>query len=400
MNLIESILADAAAVTAIRRDIHAHPELCFEEQRTSDLIAKTLTAWGIPIHRGLGKTGVVAILKAGTSDRAVGLRADIDALPMTERNTFAHASQHHGRMHACGHDGHTAMLLAAAKYLSKHRNYDGTVYLIFQPAEEGGGGAREMIKDGIFDLFPMEAVFGAHNWPGKPVGQFALRSGPVMASSNEFKITIHGKGAHAAMPHNGIDPVPVACQLVQALQTIISRNKKPTDAGVISVTMIHTGEATNVIPDSCEISGTVRTFTLDVLDLIEKRMREITEHTCAAFETSCEFEFVRNYPPTINHAAETAFVQGVLSELVGAANVSEFEPTMGAEDFSFFLQEKPGCYFLVANGDGSHREGGHGIGPCMLHNPSYDFNDDLIPLGGTVWVRLAEKWLATPRVAG
>ncbi|HEY5307201.1 MAG TPA: amidohydrolase, partial [Casimicrobiaceae bacterium] len=229
MNLIESILADAAAVTTIRRDIHAHPELCFEEQRTSDLIAKTLTEWGIPIHRGLGKTGVVAILKAGTSDRAVGLRADIDALPMTERNTFAHASQYQGRMHACGHDGHTAMLLAAAKYLSKHRNYDGTVYLIIQPAEEGGGGAREMIKDGIFKLFPMEAVFGAHNWPGRPVGNFALRSGPVMASSNEFKITIRGKGAHAAMPNNGIDPVPVACQLVQAFQTIISRNKKPTD---------------------------------------------------------------------------------------------------------------------------------------------------------------------------
>ncbi|MGB2815778.1 MAG: M20 aminoacylase family protein [Burkholderiaceae bacterium] len=397
MQLIESILADAAAIATVRRDIHAHPELCFEEQRTSDLIAKALTDWGIPIHRGLGKTGVVAILKSGTSDRAVGLRADIDALPMTERNTFAHASRHHGKMHACGHDGHTAMLLAAAKYLAKQRNYDGTVYLVFQPAEEGGGGAREMIKDGLFTRFPMEAIFGAHNWPGQPVGQFALRSGPCMASSNEFRITIRGKGAHAAMPHNSIDPVTTACQMVQAFQTIVTRNKRPIDAGVISVTMIHTGEATNVIPDSCEIQGTVRTFTLEVLDLIERRMREVAQHTCAAFDANCEFEFVRNYPPTINHAAETDFARGVLSALVGDANVTEFEPTMGAEDFSYFLLEKPGCYFMIANGDGSHRDGGHGLGPCMLHNPSYDFNDDLIPLGATMWVRLAEAWLAAPR---
>ncbi len=281
--------------------------------------------------------------------------------------------------------------------MSKHRNYDGTVYLVFQPAEEGGGGAREMIKDGLFEQFPMEAIFGAHNWPGMGVGQFALKNGPAFASSNEFKITIHGKGSHAAMPHNGIDPVPVACQMVQAFQTIITRNKRPIDAGVISVTMIHTGEATNVVPDSCVIEGTVRTFTLEVLDLIERRMKSVAENTCAAFEASCEFEFVRNYPPTINHPDETAFVRKVMAELVGPENVQEFEPTMGAEDFSFFLQAKPGCYFLIGNGDGSHREGGHGMGPCMLHNPSYDFNDDLIPLGATLWVNLAEKWLAAPR---
>ncbi|KQU67129.1 MULTISPECIES: M20 aminoacylase family protein [unclassified Rhizobacter] len=396
MQLIESILADAAAVTAIRRDIHAHPELCFEETRTADVIAKALTDWGIPIHRGLGTTGVVGIVKgtAGTSDRAVGLRADIDALPMTEKNTFAHASTHAGKMHACGHDGHTAMLLAAAKHLSKNRNFDGTVYLIFQPAEEGGGGAREMIKDGIFDKFPMEAVFGAHNWPGMQVGQFALKSGPCFASSNEFRIVIRGKGSHAAMPHNGIDPVPIACQLVQGFQTIITRNKRPIDAGVISVTMIHAGEATNVVPDSVEIQGTVRTFTLEVLDLIEKRMKEVAENLCAAFDAGCEFEFTRNYPPTINHPAETEFVRSVMADVVGPDNVQEFEPTMGAEDFSYFLLEKPGCYFLIGNGDGSHRIGGHGMGPCMLHNPSYDFNDDLIPLGATLWVRLAEQWLA------
>jgi amidohydrolase len=396
MKLIDSILADAPSIATLRRDIHAHPELCFQEERTADVIAKALTDWGIPIHRGLGKTGVVAIIKNGTSDRAVGLRADIDALPMTEHNKFAHASTYAGKMHACGHDGHTAMLLAAAKHLSKHRNFDGTVYLVFQPAEEGGGGAREMIKDGLFTLFPMEAMFGAHNWPGMAAGQFAVKSGPVFASSNEFKITLRGKGAHAAMPHNGIDPIPAACQMVQAFQSIISRNKRPIDAGVISVTMIHTGEATNVIPDSCEIQGTVRTFTLEVLDMIERRMQQVAQATAEAFEVTCEFEFKRNYPPTINHAPETAFVQQTLAEMVGAANVQDFEPTMGAEDFSFFLQEKPGCYFLIGNGDGTHREGGHGLGPCMLHNPSYDFNDELIPLGGTMWVRMAEAWLNAP----
>ena len=395
MQLIESILADSAAVAAIRRDLHAHPELRFEENRTADVIAKALGEWGIEVHRGLGKTGVVGIVKNGNSPRAVGLRADIDALPITERNSFAHASRHPGKMHACGHDGHTAMLLAAAKHLARHRHFDGTVYLIFQPAEEGGGGAREMIKDGLFERFPMEAVFGAHNWPGMKVGQFAVKSGPVFASSNEFKITIHGKGAHGAMPHLGIDPVPVACQMVQAFQTIITRNMRPIDTGVISVTMIHTGEATNVVPESCVLEGTVRSFTTEVLDLIERRMKTVADATCAAFEASCEFEFTRNYPPTINHAAETEFAKSVMAEVVGSENVLEFEPTMGAEDFSYFLQARPGCYFVIGNGDGAHRAGGHGLGPCMLHNPSYDFNDDLIPLGATLWVRLAERWLAS-----
>jgi hippurate hydrolase len=397
MRLIESILADAAVIAAMRRDIHAHPELCFEERRTADVIAKALSEWGIPIHRGLGTTGVVGIVKNGSSSRAVGLRADIDALPMTEHNAFAHASTHKGKMHACGHDGHTAMLLAAARHFATHRNFDGTVYLVFQPAEEGGGGAREMIKDGLFERFPMEAMFGAHNWPGMAVGQFAVKSGPAFASSNEFRITLRGKGSHAAMPHLGLDPVPVACQMVQAFQNIVSRNKRPIDAGVISVTMIHAGEATNVVPESCELQGTVRTFTLDVLDLIERRMKEVAEHTCAAFGVGCEFEFVRNYPPTINHPAETEFARKVLADVVGAENVLDFEPTMGAEDFSYFLLQKPGCYFLIGNGDGAHRASGHGMGPCMLHNPSYDFNDDLIPLGATAWVQIAERWLAEPR---
>ena len=397
MNLLEPILADAAEIVSIRRDLHAHPELCFNEHRTADVVAKALTDWGIPIHRGLGKTGVVGIVKSGQSDRAVGLRADMDALPMTEHNGFAHASKYLGRMHACGHDGHTAMLLAAAKHLARHRNFDGTVYLVFQPAEEGGGGAREMIRDGLFEKFPMQAIFGAHNWPGLPVGQVGVGAGGVMASSNEFEVTIRGKGSHAAMPHLGVDPVPVAAQLIMAWQTIVTRNRRPIDPGVISVTMVEAGEALNVVPDSARLRGTVRTFSFETLDLIERRMREVAEHTCAAFDARCEFQFTRNYPPTLNHKAETEFVREVLADVVGPQGVVPIEPSMGAEDFSFFLQAVPGCYFHIGNGDGAHRAGGHGMGPCMLHNPSYDFNDDLIPLGATAWVRIAERWLAAPR---
>jgi amidohydrolase len=396
MKLIESILAQAPTMAAIRRDLHAHPELCFEEVRTADIVATKLTEWGIPIHRGMGTTGVVGIVHGrdgGACGRGIGLRADMDALPMQEFNTFAHASQHAGKMHACGHDGHTAMLLAAAQHLAKHRDFDGTVYLIFQPAEEGGGGAREMIKDGLFDKFAMEAVFGMHNWPGMPAGSFAVSPGPVMASSNEFKITIRGKGSHAALPHNGTDPVPIACQLVQAFQTIITRNKKPVDAGVISVTMIHAGEATNVVPDYCVLEGTVRTFSIEVLDMIEQRMRELSEGICAAFGARCEFVFDRNYPPTINSAAEAAFAREVMAGIVGSDKVLTQEPTMGAEDFSYMLQAKPGAYCFIANGDGQHREIGHGGGPCTLHNPSYDFNDELIPLGATYWVELVQRWL-------
>jgi hippurate hydrolase len=394
MQLIESILADAEQIRAVRRDIHAHPELSFEEHRTSDLIAQQLQAWGIPIERGLGKTGLVGIVSNGSSKRGLGLRADMDALPITEHNQFAHKSQNPGRMHACGHDGHTAMLLAAAKHLSQQRNFDGTVYLIFQPAEEAGGGAREMIRDGLFDRFPMEAIFGAHNWPGMKAGQFAIKSGPSFASSSDFAITIRGKGSHAAMPHLGLDPVPVACQIVQAFQTVISRNCRPIDAGVISVTKIHAGEATNVTPVECVMQGTVRAFTNDVLDLIERRMKTISESTCAAFDVQCDFHFGRHYPPVINHPAETEYVRAVMADLVGPDNVLEFEPTMGAEDFSYYLQAKPGAYLLIGNGDGAHREAGHAEGPCMLHNPSYDFNDELIPLGASLWVKLAERWLA------
>ena len=394
--VLPDLLDQAVGIQALRRDIHAHPELCFEEFRTSDLVARQLADWGIEVHRGLAQTGVVGVILGRPGPRAIGLRADMDALSLTEHNSFEHASQHPGKMHACGHDGHVAMLLAAAQHLAQHRDFEGTVVLIFQPAEEGGGGAREMMRDGLFDQFPMDAVFGMHNWPGLGVGQFAIKSGPCFASSNEFTITIRGKGCHAAMPHLGIDPVPVACQLVQGFQTILTRDLRPVETGVISVTMIEAGQATNIIPDTVTIQGTVRTFTTDALDLIESRMGEMSEQLCAAFGATAEFEFERNYPPTINHPKETAFVREVMAEVAGSDNVLAFEPTMGAEDFSYLLQGKPGAYFLIGNGDGAHREGGHGLGPCMLHNPSYDFNDQLIPLGATLWVRLAKRWLAQP----
>ncbi|WP_370680844.1 M20 aminoacylase family protein [Comamonas sp. GB3 AK4-5] len=404
MSLTEFLAEQAPQITALRRDLHAHPELCFEERRTADVVAAKLTEWGIPIHRGLGKTGVVGIVHGrdggedgGSKGRAIGLRADMDALPMQEFNTFPHASRHAGKMHACGHDGHTAMLLAAAQYLAAHRDsFEGTVYLIFQPAEEGGGGAREMIQDGLFTLFPMQAVFGMHNWPGMQAGTMAVGPGPAMASSNEFKIVVRGKGGHAAMPHMVLDPVPVAAQLITAFQTIVSRNVKPIEAGVVSVTMVHAGEATNVVPDSVELQGTVRTFTLEVLDLIERRMEELARGLCAAHGMQCEFEFVRNYPPTINSAPEAEFARRVMAQVVGEAHALPQEPSMGAEDFAFMLLEKPGAYCFIANGDGDHRAMGHGGGPCNLHNPSYDFNDSLIPRGAAFWVLLAQQWLAQP----
>lgn len=381
------LASQATFLTNLRRDIHAHPELGFQEHRTSELIAQTLSAWGIPVHRGLGGTGLVGVIQGREGRGSIGLRADMDALPMAERNTFAHASVHAGRMHACGHDGHITMLLAAAKYMAAHRTFDGTVYLIFQPAEEGGaGGARRMIEEGLFKQFPMDAIFGVHNWPGLPAGKFAVQSGPVFASSNEFEITIRGKGAHAAMPHNGIDPIPIGCEMVHMFQTIITRNKRPLDAAVISVTVIKAGEAVNVIPDTCLLRGTVRAFSNDVLDLIEGRMRQISESVCAAYGSTCEFNFHRRYPPTTNHESEARFVRDALIEFAGQENVAEFEPTMAAEDFSFYLLERPGCYFVIGNGTGN-----------SLHNPSYDFNDDLITSGGAMWVRLAEAWFSRAR---
>ena len=394
MKLVEPIIAFQSELQLIRRDLHAHPELCYEEQRTSDVVAARLTDWGIPVVRGLGITGVVGVLKRGTSSRAIGLRADMDALPMQEVNSFAHASVHPGKMHACGHDGHTAMLLGAAHHLAVNGNFDGTVYLIFQPAEEGGAGARRMIEDGLFERFPMEAVYGMHNWPGMDEGSFGVVAGPMMASSNEFKVVVRGKGAHAAQPHKGVDPVMLAVQIAQGWQTIISREKSPLDTAVLSITQIHGGSATNVIPDEAVMIGTVRTFTTKVLDLIEERMAEIATHTAAAHRATVDFTFKRNYPPLVNHPEQTAIAVEAMKAVAGADRVDDnVEPTMGAEDFAFMLQAKPGCYVFIGNGEGRHRDGGHGLGPCQLHNGSYDFNDNLLPIGASYWVRLAEMSL-------
>lgn len=398
MKLVEPIIKWQAEIAAIRRDIHAHPELAYNESRTADLVAKQLESWGIEVHRGLGTTGVVGTIFGKTKNgRSIGLRADMDALPMQELNTFEHASKNPGKMHACGHDGHTAMLLGAARYLAQHRDFDGAIYVIFQPAEEVPGGAKKMIDDGLFTLFPMEAVFGMHNWPGMKVGTFGVTAGPMMGSANVFGITIEGKGAHAAMPHLGIDPVMAAVQLAQSLQTVITRNRNPLDPAVLSLTQLHAGSADNVIPNTAELRGTVRTFSEETLDLIEKRMREVTQFTCQAFNCKATFEFERRCPPTINHVNETAFCVDILKDIVGEENINQaVSPTMGAEDFAFMLKEKPGCYMFIGNGQGDHRQSGHGLGPCTLHNGSYDFNDELIPLGVSYWIELARRWLAQP----
>ena len=389
-------------IAALRREIHAHPELGFEEARTSDLVAAKLKQWGVPIHLGMAKTAVIGVVQGrdgGASGRAIGLRADMDALPVQEQNTFAHASQHPGVMHACGHDGHTAMLLAAAQQLAAtpqaERPFDGTVYLIFQPAEEGRGGAVAMVEEGLFTRFPMQAVFGMHNWPGIPVGAMAASPGPVMAGGATFKITLRGKGAHAAMPHLGVDPMVVACHLVPALQTIVSRNKRPIDTAVLSVTLMNGGEATNVIPDTCTIEGTVRAFSVEMFDLVERRMRTLAEHISAAFDAQAEVEFLRRVGPVINHSRETLMARQVIEAIVGKANTWVQEPAMPSEDFAFMLDVKEGCYVFIGNGEGAHRESGHGEGPCMLHNPSYDFNDALIPIGAAYWQGLVQACLGT-----
>jgi hippurate hydrolase len=396
MKIQPEFIDQQTLIQSIRRDIHAHPELKFQEYRTAELVVKQLTNWGIKTHTGLANTGVVGIIEGNLGrGKSIGLRADMDALPIHEKNTFAHASTHQGTMHACGHDGHTAMLLGAAHYFSTHNNFKGTIYLIFQPAEEGGGGARQMMQEGLFSLFPCDAVFGLHNWPGMPEGQFGVISGPMMASSNEFKVSIRGKGAHAALPQNGADPILAVTQLASALQSIITRNKSPIDAAVLSITQIHGGFTTNVIPDDAWLGGTVRTFSNSTLDLIETRLTEISHGVAQTFNCQAEVNFERNYPPLINHPEETAFAVKVVEETFGKEYMNQsIQPTMGSEDFAFMLEKVPGCYIFLGNGDGNHRLSGHGLGPCDLHNPSYDFNDRLLPIGSNYWVQLAKQFLA------
>lgn len=387
MQLLEAVKTQHAGLTLLRRDIHAHPELAFKEHRTAELVASRLEAAGIETHRGIGRTGVVGVIRNGTSSKAIGLRADMDALPMQERNDFAHQSRHDGCMHACGHDGHTTMLLGAAEHLARHRDFDGTVVFIFQPAEEGGGGGREMIEDGLLTRFPIDSVYGLHNWPGLPVGSFAVHSGPVMASADRFDIDVLGHGAHAAMPHLGNDPVPAAAAIVQALQTVVSRTIDPLDSAVLSVTMMQAGEAYNVIPDRAKLTGTVRALSPEVRTLVEDTMRRICGGIGMAFGVQATMTYTRGYPPSINTAEEAAVCSDVARGVVGTAAVrSDLKPSMGAEDFAYFLQERPGAYVWLGNGPG---EGG-----CMLHNPNYDFNDDVIPVGVTYWVRLVERLLS------
>jgi amidohydrolase len=387
MKLVEDILARQSRFVALRRDLHAHPELAFEERRTADLVARSLEAAGIEVHRGLATTGVVGVLRNGSSSRAIGLRADMDALPMHEQNAFPHHSRFAGRMHACGHDGHTAMLLAAAEYLAASHEFDGTVYFIFQPAEETVGGARVMIEEGLFERFPMQAVYGMHNWPGLPAGQFAVHAGPVMACSDQFDILIRGHGAHAAFPHQGRDPTVAGAALVQALQTIVSRNLEPQDAAVLSITrFLADGGAYNVIPDRAELAGTVRVFRPEAQDQMEAAMERICSGIGAAYGVQVSLDYQRGYPPSVNDPDEAMRCRAVLEDLVGVENVrTDLKPSMGAEDFAYFLRERPGCYVWIGNGTG---EGG-----CMLHNPHYDFNDEILPVGASYWVRLTEHLL-------
>ena len=377
MSLIAEIEKTHEEFTALRRDIHAHPELAFKESRTSDLVAERLASWGIEVHRGLGKTGLVGVLRgsrtaAAGKPRAIGLRADMDALPMPEHNRFAHASKHEGRMHGCGHDGHTAMLLGAAKYLATHRDFDGVVNFIFQPAEEGGNaGARAMIEDGLFEKFPCDEIYGMHNMPGFPAGQFAFRKGPTMASSNRFDIIVRGTGGHAAQPHKAVDTIVIAAEMIGVLQTLISRHRNPIDVAVLSVTQIHAGDAYNVLPGEAVIRGTVRTFSTQVLDEIENNMRRVAETLPQVHGGTGELQFYRAYPPLVNWDAPTDFAARVAEEVFGADKVDRDTPQHGgAEDFSFYLEKVPGTYLFVGNGNGDHHEARYvGMGPCELHNP-------------------------------
>ena len=378
-----------AELTAIRRDIHANPEYGFQEHRTAALVAERLKAYGVDeIHTGIGRTGVVGVIRGKKTDsgRGIGLRADMDCLKMTEENGFGHISKNIGYMHACGHDGHTTMLLGAAKYLAQTRNFNGTVYCIFQPAEEGHAGGDAMVKDGLFTRWHMDEIYALHNFPDIEAGKIGMRPGPIMASSDELYIEIEGRGGHGALPHNAIDPVLVAGHIITAIQSIVSRNVKPVDTAVISLCAMQAGvmQTTNVIPRTASLSGTVRAFSGKVQDQVEARLKAMIPALAESFGAKATVRYVRNYPPTVNTAKEAAFAAEVAREVFGADNVdSNTEPTMGAEDFSFMLQQKPGCYMFIGNG-------GSECG-AFLHNTKYDFNDNIIPNGAGFLSRIAER---------
>jgi amidohydrolase len=387
MKIDPAIAAFASDLTAWRRDIHAHPELGFEEERTSAIVAGKLKEFGCEVTTGIGKTGVVGTIRVGNNPRAVGLRADMDALPMDETNTFAHASQHKGRMHACGHDGHTIMLLGAARHLAKTRNFDGTVHFIFQPAEEGRGGAEAMVKDGLFEKFPCEVVFGMHNRPKLDVGRFQIRSGPMMAGGGLFDIHIKGKGAHGARPESGVDPVVIGGHIITALQTVISRTLAPIDSGVISITQMHAGDAYNVIPETAVLRGTVRAFRKEVMATIKEKIERIASGIAHSLGGEAKADVRIVFPPLVNNPDEAKWIGDVAASIVGEENVNrQGGYVMASEDFSYMLEKVPGAFILIGNGGG---EGG-----CEVHNPGYDFNDDALPLGATLWSRVVETRLA------
>ncbi len=388
MSTAERLAPLHAQMTHWRRDIHTHPELGFEEQRTADLVAGQLASVGIEVHRGVGKTGVVGVLRRGSGTRSVGLRADMDALPIAETNTFAHRSLHAGVMHACGHDGHTAMLLGAASHLARTGDFDGVVNFIFQPAEEGLGGARAMIDDGLFERFPCQSIFGMHNRPSLPVGHFAVRAGPMMAGGAFFDIRVTGKGAHGARPETGVDAALAAAQIAVSLQSIVSRNVAPVDTAVVSVTKIHAGDAYNVIPQTATLGGTVRTFSNEVMAQVESAMRRIAQGTAAAFGASADVDFRALFAPTINDPEQAEFAARICTELVGTDRVDRDPPLiMASEDFSAMLQCVPGCYINIGNGLAN------GESSCEVHNPAYDFNDAALPLGAAFFARLVQTRL-------
>jgi len=386
MNIKPDIASLHAEMTDWRRDIHAHPETAFEEVRTSQFIADKLESFGIEIHRGLAGTGVVGIIKGNRGEGpAIGLRADIDALDIHEQTNMPYASKIAGKMHACGHDGHTAMLLGAAKHLAATRNFAGTCYVIFQPAEENEAGGRVMVEDGLFDLFPMESVYGMHNWPGSPLGKVAMRVGPLMAACDIFEIVITGRGGHGAMPHQTIDPIVIASHVVTNLQTISSRNTDPLKSVVVSVTQMHGGDAFNVIPEKVTLSGTVRAFEPEVQDMAQANIERIAKSVAAAHGATAELRYERRYPPTVNAAEPTALAAEIASRVVGGDNVvTDATPVMGSEDFAYMLQEKPGCYIWLGAGEDR----------AAVHNPAYDFNDEILPIGASYWVELTEDLLA------
>jgi amidohydrolase len=389
MPILNRVAEMHAEIAAWRRDLHAHPELLYDVHRTASTVADRLRSFGCDqVVTGIGRTGVVGVIHGHRADvadprRTIGLRADMDALPIAEETNVAYQSTVPGKMHACGHDGHTAMLLGAAKYLAETRNFAGTAVVIFQPAEEGGGGGRAMVQDGLMDRFSIQEVFGMHNTPGLPVGHFAIRQGPIMASADRLRIEIEGHGSHAAKPHLGVDPVLVGAQIVNQIQTIVSRNTDPLDAAVVSITLFQAGTADNVIPQSALLRGTARSLSAAVRDMLERRLYEIVEGTARVYGATAKLTYQRDYPVTINHDRQTAFAAAVATDVVGSERVeTDTRPMMGAEDFSFMLNERPGSYIFVGNGNSAG-----------LHHPAYDFNDEAIPAGTSYWVRLVETAL-------